>query len=111
MKDKLPSPRLELRWKKIGDTWEESQCTYSLVIPLKEGDIRGDFEGNPTEQILEINTTKVSTNYLHAPIFNGVVDTPSKDEMHAVWDKEALGNHLPIVAICEETWSLVESGN
>jgi hypothetical protein len=100
--DNLPCPRLELRWEPLtgdseGHNWK---CTYSLVIPLAEDDIRSSWvEGNPREQALEIHVTRVGASSDYSPVFNGEVSTPYRDGVHAQWDCKALGGHLPIVAV------------
>lgn len=68
--DRLPSPRLELKWEKIGDSWLTRECHYSLVIPLRRLDIRHTGpKGNPTETVLEIGVTRV-TGGTGKPVFN-----------------------------------------
>ncbi len=105
----MPCPRLEFRWVKESESWYERECVYSLVIPLRELDIRStDVEGTPRELSLEIGRTRVTGGSGEAPIHEGKVDTPFRDHSHAIWDREALGNHLPIVAVCEDISTLVE---
>ena len=106
MSNEIPCPRLEFRWEKVSEDWLERLCVYSLVLPLKKHDIRRtDVEGNPKELRLEIGRTKVKSG--EGPVFDGGVDVPLRDGAHAHWDNEALGGHLPVVAICEDTWSIV----
>lgn len=110
----LPCPRFELRWENISGDWTDRECIYSLVIPLEYHDIRAeDADGNlgvNTEQSLEIGRTKVSGGHPGvAPIANGVVATPFRDGVHAMWDSAALGGHIPIVAVCDGAWDVVES--
>jgi hypothetical protein len=105
----MPCPRLEFRWHKTGDTWYSRECSYSLVLPLGELDIRHtDAEGNPTELTLEIGRTFASGGKGEPPVFDGKVDTPFRDFAHAMWDRKALGNHLPVVAVCGDAANLVD---
>jgi len=105
----MPCPRLELRWVKSGESWYERECVYSLVFPLGELDIRStDVEGNPRERSLEISRTKVRGGNGEPPICDGEVYTPYRDGAHAFWDRDALGGHLPIVAVCEDVATLVK---
>lgn len=107
----MPCPRLEFRWFKDDEScdWRSRHCVYSLVIPLRELDIRStDVEGNPREMSLEIGRTDVGGGNGDAPIHKGKVDTPFRDHSHAIWDREALGRHLPIVAVCGDVATLVE---
>lgn len=104
----MPCPRLELRWVKDGDSWYARECVYSLVIPLGEFDIRStDREDRPRELALEMGRTRVSGGDGNPPIYDGEVDTPFRDGAHAQWDCEALGGHLPIVAVCGDVATLV----
>ena len=105
----MPCPRLEFRWEKEGDSWYARECVYSLVIPLGELDIRcTDVEGNPRELSLEISRTRVTGGNGDPPIHDGKVDTPFRDGAHAQWDCDALGGHLPIVAVCGDVATTVE---
>jgi hypothetical protein len=108
MNTALPCPRFEFLWSKDGDSWTRRFCTYSLVIPLGELDIRStDVDGNPRERRLEIGRTNVSGGNGHPPIYEGKVDTPFRDAAHAQWDCDALGGHIPIYAVCENTATLI----
>lgn len=107
----MPCPRLEFRWEKTGDDWTSRTVTYALVIPLQEHDIRReDEDGNKvrSELALEIGKTNCSGGNGHPPIHEGEVDTPYRDHAHAVWDREAMGGHLPIVAICGDVATIVK---
>lgn len=108
----MPCPRLEFRWERISEddfgrfNWK---CVYSLVLPLGEHDIRStDVEGNPREKALEIGVTRSSIGHGYSPVRDGKVETPFRDGAHAVWDCEALGGHLPIVAVCCDVATLVD---
>lgn len=101
----MPAPRLELRWEKTGETWEERECAYNLVMPLGEHDIRR--EGPDGDKVrdcmtLEIGRTRVNGGgkYLCVPD-DGHIDTPFRDGTHAKWDSDALGG-LPIYAVFEQ---------
>jgi hypothetical protein len=103
----LPCPRFEFLWEKFGDTRFNWKCTYSLVIPLGQYDLRHtDGEGKPKEIKLEIGTTKTTISR-GTPVRLGEVDTPFRDGAHAQWDCDALGGHIPIVAVCGESMTLV----
>ena len=104
---KLPAPRLELHWRKTGETWETRECAYGIVLPLQEHDIRRESEGGTevNERFVEISRTKCSggTRWLFTEADeNGKphIDTPFRDSAHAKWDSEALGG-LPIFAVFE----------
>lgn len=105
----MPCPRLELRWVKDGDSWRTCTCVYSLVIPLDKLDIRStDHPDKSRELVLEMSRTNVASGDDSPPIYDGKVDTPYRDGAHAQWDCEALGGHLPIVAVCGDVATLVE---
>ena len=101
--EKLPAPRLQLRWRPptkkelkrrtafiTGDTpWT---CVYELIIPLQNGDIRA--RNRRLEQSLEISRTFTSTDRPD----DKMNYTPFRDGAHAQWDSEAL-NGLPIFVI------------
>ncbi len=105
----MPCPRLEFRWIKEGESWYERECVYGLVLPLGKYDIRHtDPEDHPTEKVLEIGRTKVTGGNGQPPIYDGKVDTPFRDGAHAQWDCDALGGHIPIVAVCGDVATIVE---
>lgn len=105
----MPCPRLEFRWERISEDLFNWKCVYSLVIPLAALDIRStDVEGNPREKALEIGVTRSNIGHGYSPVQNGKVETPFRDGSHAQWDCEALGGHLPIVAVCGDVATLVE---
>ena len=112
MKNKLPSPRFELKWIKSGKDWKKKECIYSLVLPLGEWDIRRENEnGKPVrdEKSVELGRTRVSGLDDIKPIRDGKVDTPFRDHSHAIWDSKSLGN-IPIFAICGDVYTKVEEG-
>lgn len=110
---RLPCPRFEFRWSKIGETWEHRECVYSLVFPLREHDIRReDEDGNEVrdEWTCEIGRTKVTGGRGNPPIgSDGEIDVPFRDGAHVWWDGDALGlGRLPIIAVCGDQWSDVD---
>ena len=112
MNSKLPCPRLEFRWAKNGDSWTDRRCTYSLVIALEPYDIRGnlpDDTPNPesSEMSVKLGETKCTGGKDLPPIHDGIVDTPFRDGVHAQWDCRALGGHIPIVAVCDDYFSVI----
>jgi len=104
----LPLPRLELRWVKIGETWNERECIYEMVMPLQELDVRReDKNGKQVRSVLriEMGRTKVTggTENAHPPIRDGKVDAPFRDGAHAQWDADVL--NMTVWATCEESFS------
>lgn len=106
----IPSPRLELLWEKQDDG--RFICRYSLVIPLRDYDIRREDENGDhvrSEISLLISTTVVDTNNPLFPIHSdGSIDTPFRDTAHARWDNEALGGNLRIIVRYKDQWNTVE---
>lgn len=109
---KLPCPRLELRWRKVADSWVNRECVYSLVIPLCEHDIRRENEDGDCikdELFLEIGFTQVNGGRGGEPIYSdGIVETPYRDGAHAQFDNKALGGNIPIVAICGDKFTIID---
>ena len=109
----LPAPRLELRWTKTGDTWDERKCAYNLVLPLREHDIRREREDGTTRDCLtvEMGRTKVTggSRYLFQPNERPGyrIDVPFRDGAHAQWDAEILD--LPVYAVFEDYAEYVSS--
>lgn len=115
---KMPSPRFQLKWEKNPDSedWRQRVCIYSLVIPLNKSDVRrgecGIPENEKKDEIeLVISRTRVrgGTAKSAYPVHEGIVDTPFRDYSHALWDRDNLGEHIPIVAVCENVWNIVEN--
>lgn len=114
--DEMPVPRLELRWEdKTGlrDGYT-AVCTYSLVMKLREHDIRRervDDEGNDLPDVetrsIEMGQT-LSTGFAakRYHVKEDRVDEPFRDGAHAQWDAEQLGN-LPVYAVAAGRASLV----
>ena len=115
MSEKLPSPRLELRWEPLKDHRHyDWVCKYSLVIPLRESDLRReDKNGNKVRSEMTIPIGETGSGMgEYTPISvleNGYrhVHEPFRDGVHSQWDNDALGGHLPIVAICGDDWRLI----
>lgn len=106
----LPCPRFEFRWAQI-DGWHQRECRYSLVLPLRKHDIRREKnDGVELDEIsLLIGTTKVTGGDGKRPIaVDGTVHTPFRDFAHAQWDCESLGGQVPIVAVCEDVFAVIE---
>lgn len=106
--DKLPAPRMEFRWTNKSGDWQIAECTYGLVIPLREWDIRRTEEQGmtgPAEIFVEMSTIE-RTGSGRIPISGGVVETPFRNGAHAQWDSAALGG-LPIYAKCCGVTSLI----
>jgi hypothetical protein len=106
----LPAPRLQLTWLQTAQDWLECECIYSLVLPLKDLDIRAEGEGGArvrNEHHSIISWTKRNGGVpgrSYRPVFNdGVVMTPFRDGAHSGWDAEAL--KLPVYAVCEDKWT------
>lgn len=88
----LPVPRLEVRWKKCGDSWYERTAVYSLV--------RQWFVNEPPMAV-PLSSTRCSGGNGRRPLnFDGTVDLPYRDGAHIYWDMMNL--RLPAFAICEE---------
>lgn len=107
-KTPLPCPRLEFQWKKFGNDWYDRECIYSLVLPLREHDIRIDTKNGKkalNENYIEMGRTKVTGGNGSPPITGNIVDTPFREFSHAIWDCSALGGQIPIVAICEDMFT------
>lgn len=112
MIDTLPCPRFEFRWRKVEVQTHNYECDYSLVIPLKPYDVRGqdgdEPMSEPSELPLLINRTLSTTAAPNWPVTqDGVVAEPYRDSCHAQWDCVALGGHIPIVAIYGDKATLV----
>lgn len=93
----LPAPRLELRWTSKG---HQHVCTYSIVIPLRDGDIRREDENGivvSNEQTVAImRTTRHGGG---SPRQGDEIEVPFRDCQHAEWDAQAL--KLPAYVVCD----------
>lgn len=113
--DNLPCPRLQLRWVRDKDSrdrssWYGRTCIYSLVLPLQVGDIRSNkSKRNPREYVIEISRTRVVGGSHGPPIVDNKIMVPYRDGRHVLWDKAALGGHLPIVVICKPHIAIMRS--
>lgn len=85
---------------------------YSLVIPLRDLDLRREnSEGKVVRKELKvvIRTTNVSGGSGGPPIYDdGKVNTPFRDGSHIMWDCEALGGHIPMVAVCGKKFTILK---
>ena len=104
----LPLPRLELRWVKIKESWDERECIYEMVIPLRELDLRReDKNGKQVRSTLriEMGRTNVTggTKNAQPPIYDGKVDAPFRDGVRAQWDADAL--NMTVWATCEDCFT------
>lgn len=112
---KLPTPRLQLTWVDDGDNWQYKSCLYSLVIPLRELDIRAECDergvrktGVRKEHHALIGATTL-TGGGGAPVRdNGEIYSPYRDGAHAKWDSDALGG-LPIYVVCNGQFNVIEN--
>ncbi|MCR8922691.1 hypothetical protein NO559_07910 [Dasania sp. GY-MA-18] len=109
----MPCPRLELEWIKTGADWRKRECVYSLVLPLGEYDIRReskDGEKARNETKAELGRTAVTGGNGQPPIWeDGKVETPFRDGAHSKFDAEALGGHIPRVAVCGDVFTILEA--
>ena len=104
----MPCPRLELEWIKTGADWRNRECIYSLVLPLGEYDIRRGEDCSECKA--EIGRTTVTGGNGKPPISeNGGVEAPFRDGAHSKFDAEALGGHIPRVAVCGDAFTVLEA--
>lgn len=107
----LPAPRLQLRWTKYndGNTTNQYQCHYELVLPLRKHDIRrevyddsGVMTGKTDEFVVTMKppTTRRGTTTEPCRLRGGTpfCDEPYRDGAHAQWDSHALGG-LPVYVL------------
>lgn len=93
--EKLPTPRLELRWANDTTPGEyggvKRLCHYNLVLPLGEHDIRRENENAVGDELrVEIEVTTV-TSFGRELDTDKILPTPYRDSAHAAWDSKALG--------------------
>lgn len=110
-KNKLPAPRIQLRWQPSIDTGYQWECHYELVIALRKHDIRAEQEGprggrRPNLKELAIPIKQPSlrgSSQTPCTFLDGTrsYDPPYRDGAHAMWDAEHLGN-LPIYVIAPD---------
>jgi hypothetical protein len=105
--DKMELPRLELRWTRKGKTWRAAICTYNLVLPLAEHDVRRELNSDSAMNfVIPLSFTK-RPNQGVSPYREGCgaveesIDEPFRQTAHAIWDARSLGG-LPIYVICED---------
>lgn len=103
----MDCPRLQFTWIRTGDPEGPWECLYTMVIPLRELDIRGEDEDGKVNfrkrKHLIIGVTRCAPgreNWFPTTTFDGVttVNTPFRDGAHALWDSEAFGG-LPVYAV------------
>lgn len=85
----LPSPRLELRWHKLGGTQNKYRCEYSFVLPITQGDAReGSYVCHGSELRFEMGWTEVDGRQEDSfPLDkDGVLHVPFRDGHHIAWD-------------------------
>lgn len=109
--DKLPAPRLEFVWEQKNfpeDPMYNWECSYNLVIPLSEHDIRRErADGTERDELpLNIGKTRVGLHGGRTPVGATDIDTPFRDGAHAGWDSIALRG-LPVYAVCGDKGFLV----
>lgn len=95
----LPAPRLQLRWEN-GDERYEWACSYELVLPLREFDIRNDAKTG--HAVIELGRTRVGGS--GAPPWRHSEPrscTPYRDGAHALWDSAVLGG-LPVYVVAPD---------
>jgi hypothetical protein len=103
----LPCPRLQFTW--IACEQEgmfNNVCLYTLVLPLRDTDIR--CEGEEGEKVRRewhalIGVTRTGGP---DPFRASHVDTPFRDGAHANWDAEKLG--LQVWAVCDRDATRIE---
>lgn len=109
----MPAPRLELRWTKTGKTWRsQKRCTYLLILPLQDGDIRRDqidYTVLPREWhgTLPVALGETTSSGGYQPLRGQAIERPYRDGSHALNDARAMG-HIPVYAVCDGRAMLVE---
>lgn len=108
--EKMPAPRLELRWRDIEKQTDQNtvECVYSLVLSLGPHDIRAEREredGEPLPNVMELSvqlgrTLSNNNAKRRYDSMRDEVQTPYRDGAHAQWDAEQLGG-LPIYAVAD----------
>lgn len=106
MSNKLPAPRMQLRWESAGG--ENWLCHYELVIALKDGDVRRELDRKlPKEMAIAMKPpTKRNSSSRFPPCATGdgkvrYADTPFRDGAHAKWDALQLGG-IPVYVIAPD---------
>ena len=109
----LPSPRLQLRWRKLktsrrGYNWE---CKYELVHTLTPYDIRHEkemeYSGKSAERKVimgrTLTETKRTSMYWEE---TDLIDIPFRDGAHIRWDSAQL--LLPAFVVCGDRAQFIE---
>ena len=105
MTNKLPTPRLQLRWEKSEHPGYRWQCHYELVILLDAYDVRREIYKNgrelkkklPRELAIPMKPPSLRGSSSHYPPCTSCdgkqryADTPFRDGAHAQWDAIQLG--------------------
>lgn len=110
--DKPPCPRLELLWEPTGESLYKTKCTYSIVFPLAKSDIRRFDNDNRDGQGEVRDEWKAVVSWSHcsaeSPVRGGKIDTPLRNGLHALWDREAMNVDWPIIVVWGDSWQVVE---
>jgi hypothetical protein len=95
----LPIPRLEMEWRKDGDTWQHCTCLYRLIyrhllghvvgVPMGETSTQSSAEHSPAEELGHRKGIR----------------TPFRDGVHIAKDSEHL--KLPAFVICEHRIEII----
>lgn len=110
--NKLPAPRMQLRWEKSPTPEYQWQCHYELVILLGEHDIRREVYKNgrqlkkkmPRELAITMKPPTMRSGNGKPPCgaeLNRYADPPFRDGAHAMWDAIQLGDP-PIFVIAPD---------
>lgn len=110
-KEKLPAPRIQLRWQPSTGTGYQWECHYELVIALRKTDVRAEQYGprggrlpNLKELVVPIKPPSLrGSSQTPCTWSDGTrsYDAPYRDGAHAMWDAEQLGNP-PIYVIAPD---------
>lgn len=90
----LPIPRLEMEWKKDGETWQTATCFYHLIYRHTIGHVVGVPMGNTTSR----GGSDISP--ASRKMYKDAIYTPFRDGVHIARDSESL--NLPAFVICED---------
>lgn len=94
----MRTPGLTGRRKR--DEQLQNVCVYSLVMPLRELDIRRGELGKQVRTLnyIELGRTNVKGG---RHVYHDKVETPFRDGAHSQWDADVLG--LTVWAVCGDT--------
>jgi len=106
--NRLPAPRLELRWHRQNDQEWQWIVDYNLVLLLAPYDIRhtkkNEFSGKCHEKQVRLGRTKVGTE--KTPDKYGRIETPFRDGVHIMHD--AIQLRLPLYAVWDDKATVLE---